>query len=750
MTNQTHSRLSSGFGHWTKDDSRLPVYEYSSESRAPYFFLGNHRLTLFCGVDGTLQIVTGERSWMRMNHGRGFSGAHEARLDVGGTAFALVGADAEGFRKRAFGCGEILMESECGGVVCRRILAVQPDTMVADAPPAFTLRVEWENRSGEPQTIRYTERLRANPRMLCHQWKESAPGLSFGVRCEGTGGAGLRAEFSAELDDPHLAPERGRPAMVDAFPPDLLVLAEGAEVRMEGEGWIGIRAEAELPAGASGGCTWGCTLEFPRDGEKAAGRLAELIACPRADFREAWRQRIPELSDEPDAALRSELAWHAHALEAMATYDEWDGEVFIPQGSNYDYSHFSGAPRDHLQHALGAMVFHPELAASVLRRVLGQMNERGEVAYMRTGAGLSTNAMWHTSDQQLYLFHTLLEYLRITGDYAFLGEEVRIHPPEAGWRRTVFEAIEAAFAYLRDEVGTGHHGLPRLLNSDWNDGMFYGRPLRYPDFLTASSHANAAMAAALVEPLADELERGRAHIRSQRLNLLLASMRAYGSRITGALLADLDGRTFARRAYLGDGSPLGDDVMFLEPQPWLLMAPAFDRKSALWEEIRHRLCDGEPLGSRCIERTVDGHAGSPQGQGENGGFWYALHGQLVAALAPLDPSTARDLLERMSLRHFAREYPDVWYGHWSGSDTANSSLANEPGPMPSSDPSRELTPNPCAHPHAYALYCYSKIRAAENARGRDRANPSSSQIDSSRSASETTVDALETLEYASA
>jgi hypothetical protein len=55
-------------------------------------------------------------------------------------------------------------------------------------------------------------------------------------------------------------------------------------------------------------------------------------------------------------------------------------------------------------------------------------------------------------------------------------------------------------------------------------------------------------------------------------------------------------------------------------------------------------------------------------------------------------------------------YPDI--GHASGSDTCNSSLADRPGRMTSLDPLREITPIPCAHPHAWSLYAYHLLREA--------------------------------------
>ena len=712
----------SSFGHWICDEARLPAFAFSSDSKDPYFLLGNHRLTVFAHVDGRLQMLTGERSWMRLNHVAGFSGGHEAKVAVDGVEQVLTGGaqDVWSQGRREFGCGFALYETLGNSLRCRRTFAVAPDKELADALPAIVACIELTNEGTTAKSIRYTELFRASPRMLRHQWLDDGTlPIRYQPQGQNSQGDRLRISFASDLDDPHAACSRDRPAFVDAFPPGLAMLARNASVSLGDDGWITIKTAAEIPAGGRLSLSWAVAVEFPIDGEVITDRLATILdeaALEKTPFRRSWSRRLPSFPDEADRLMAREMVWHAYMLEAMAVHSSYYGETFIPQGTNYDYSYaFTAAPRDHLQHALGVMHSHPALAKSAIRFVLQKVDAKGEIVYTDCGVGMTSNGIWHTSDQQLYLFYVVGEYLRITKDHAFLAELVAVHPIELGCRRTVFEQIERSFGYLRDEVGVGLHGLPRILNSDWNDGIFYNRPLRYGEFLASSSHANGAMVAALLPPLAQQLEAGRAYITSPNLDALLVSIARYRGQVTEAMLADLRGRTFSRRAYLGDGTVLGEDNVYLEPQPWLLMLPEFDRKTELMREIHERLNTGEVLGSRCIQHPVPGSGEAPPGEAENAAFWYALQGQLIAAVARLDATAATDLLRRMSMHNFASTYPDIWYGHWSGSDTCNSSLAERPGRMTSLDPRREITPIPCAHAHAYALYAYQIVREVRRA-----------------------------------
>ena len=145
---------------------------------------------------------------------------------------------------------------------------------------------------------------------------------------------------------------------------------------------------------------------------------------------------------------------------------------------------------------------------------------------------------------------------------------------------------------------------------------------------------------------------------------------------------------------------LGDDQPHLEPQPWAMWLPGLPagRAQALWTLIRERMCEGKGVrqrehGFRC----------------EQGGIWYALNGPLALAVADVDRDGAEDLLERMSLRRHARDFPDNWIGQWSASDcwqaAADPQWPNQAGVW------KDPAPVFCCHAHAWPLAVWQRLRS---------------------------------------
>jgi cellobiose phosphorylase len=102
------------------------------------------------------------------------------------------------------------------------------------------------------------------------------------------------------------------------------------------------------------------------------------------------------------------------------------------------------------------------------------------------------------------------------------------------------------------------------------------------------------------------------------------------------------------------------------------------------------------------------------GNRENGGMWYALNGPLVCALAAFAPEDAREVLERLTLTHHARTFPDQWPGIWSSSDNLESGLRETAG-MPDPEWIWSDTPIYCAHPHAWILVGWRRLSSQSGA-----------------------------------
>ena len=302
---------------------------------------------------------------------------------------------------------------------------------------------------------------------------------------------------------------------------------------------------------------------------------------PVCAFADEWLKIIPEYADEKEEALRHELRWHVYNLEAMATYSEYYNETKIPQGTIYDY-HWGqhASARDNFQHALPLVYYNPKLAKSVLRYMLKRTTPFGEIRLIETGNGYADNDRYFTSDQQLYFFLLLSEYLRVTEDYAFMGEKIQPYPAKDQKEITAADFAERCFVFLRDTIGTGEHGLVRLMNSDWNDTVYYVEKVAYNNvFFTGESHMNSAMAISIFQTLIPQLRKAAEYF--GQLNRLCDGMIFYRNNILRAFLADMGERVFPRRMYF-NGRAYGDDNMFLEPQGFTLQINELSEEGNVW------------------------------------------------------------------------------------------------------------------------------------------------------------------------
>ena len=194
----------------------------------------------------------------------------------------------------------------------------------------------------------------------------------------------------------------------------------------------------------------------------------------------------------------------------MATWREYYDETVIPQGMVYDYGWgMMASSRDLAQQALAFCHTNPALARSTLRFIMKRTLPDGEIKLDDLGFGWCPHGPRLTSDQQLYFFLLLNEYLRVTGDKTILSERISYYPAENAGQGTGLEHVRDAFLFLRDRIGVGRHGLMKLWNSDWND-MFFFWPTTEPYndiFDTSESHMNTAMAVVILADLASTLER---------------------------------------------------------------------------------------------------------------------------------------------------------------------------------------------------------------------------------------------------
>jgi Glycosyl hydrolase 36 superfamily, catalytic domain len=720
-------------GDWVEDDCGLPAYHYTGPMRFPnsprrdgtplipddpFFLTGNYRLTLFTHASGLYQIITGERAWGRMNQGDArWGGANSAAIEISGERHELIGLDAPAAiaATKRFGVGFARYDYVLApSLSVTRLLSVRPSTQVGEGTSAFLTQVTLRNSGAAPLHLHYSEFTRAKYQQLFAEWDDAQNGATWPIQpATSPVDETVTASFIALGKRKLSFPRRGEMSRYEQFPPTLFVKAVSSSLTAVSQTDsadqrnVGVSAALTLNPGESR--TLAFVTGYTRDAASIGSLCASLAAPASAKplgsaFGSAWLHALPKFAGESDPVLRREMLWNAAALESMATWREYYDETVVPQGTMYDYIWGNMASsRDLAQQALPFCHTNPAIARSTLRFIMKRTLPDGTVQLNDEGFGWSPSGAQQTSDQQLYFFLLLAEYLRVTRDKTILTETIGYYPLENSGRDTGLAHVRQAFLFLRDRVGTAWHGILRRWNSDWND-MFGWWPSVIPyntEFSEGESHMNSAMALVILGDLASAMDA----LQLQDAVELTAAMREYRSELHAAWNRDLDDRAFPRRAWMDAKTPLGEDNMWLEPQGYTLLIPEFstERKQGLFAQLQRRLLAGEVLGARQIEKPTP-RSGTPQGSRENGGFWYALNGPVILGVATFDPAAARGLLRRMTFSSYAAQFPHYWTGRWSASDSLDSSL------LPTTGLSTAIPW--CAHAHAWPLYCYLRLAEA--------------------------------------
>ena len=740
MTKSTTSSV----GYWQTDENNLPCFNYTGTipykaklengddvnlPEDPWFLLGNYHITLFTHISGEYELITGQRSWGRLNQGKTAAlskgpwgkldkdknmngGANSASVVINGNKILLTGlnsiaADAAK-NNRSFGCGWAKYDYYCDDTHIRRKLSVKPSLDPHDGTSAFLLTVTIKNNGDNAKKYTYKEQLGVNYREIQFQ---AMPKEYLKARCVNEPFVTKRTaavKITSRTEEP-MKPARDEMSRYEFYPPSPFIcnISDWGEMSASENSIEAIFCFELEPQEEK---IIRLVIGFAMSGELTEmEEIANKLNCKKDDFGDEWLKVLPKFDNELNEELKTELVWHAYCLEAMATYSEYYKETKIPQGTVYDY--FGGqhaSASDNFQHALPLVYYNPKLAKSVIRYMLKRTTPFGEIRLIEMGNGFAYNERYFTSDQQLYFFMLMTEYLETTEDYAFLSETVMPYPMKNTQPMSVLEFIRECFIFLKDTVGRGAHGLINLMNADWCDAVFYVENVPYNMvFFSGESHMNTAMALSILDKLSDELLNAAAVLEKERdiLMPLSEGMRIYRENLLKAFMYDMRGRSFPIRMYF-NGKSYGEDNMFLEPQGFTLQIKELstEKKAELYKEMKKRLYQGEILGARQQEKPqFNGNKEWYSGSRENGGFWYSLNGPVILGVATFDKAEAMKLLKAMTLRNMSEHFPDYWSSYWSSADTLESSLIPEHG-IP-----YWCIPVYCAHPHAWILYCYYKL-----------------------------------------
>jgi cyclic beta-1,2-glucan synthetase len=292
-------------------------------------------------------------------------------------------------------------------------------------------------------------------------------------------------------------------------------------------------------------------------GEMAAQRaIAEYCHPARARAEidragQAWTDRLSVITVRtPEPSFDAMI--NRWSLYQALSCRMWARSALYQSGGAYGF-------RDQLQDSMAFVYAEPALARAHILRAAARQFLEGDVQHWwhpQTGRGVRTRF----SDDLVWLPYVVDHYVQVTGDASVLDEQVPFlaqrplephehevydRPEVSSERASVYQHCVRA---LRRACTVGSHGLPLIVDGDWNDGMNRvgvegrGESVWLAWFLIATLRALSEHAKRRgdADTAADFLGRADAYMNA---------VEAHG----------WDGEWY-RRAYFDDGTPLGSSA----------------------------------------------------------------------------------------------------------------------------------------------------------------------------------------------
>ncbi len=726
-------------GYWeTKNE--LPVFIYKGDypfyanNRSgapapiipdPYSILGNYRITMFHHVSGKYQLITGERAWARFNQGDApVTGENSFVVEIDGKTLELTGTKpltwnfGPGFTKYHYKPGDDL--------TIERHISIPPSQKANDGVTAALITITVKNNKQDNIKFKLKERIRANYEMHAQQERfgRVVKKVNYNNDIHVINKERLvYNNITAIPLEPLLWEDKETAAEYDGFPPTLFmqdatsenVIVTPVKKSIKDFDYMGLEYDISLKSGETK--TIQLVLGFtyndrPEGIESVYNELLNKRNSTDRDsysFDEEWKNILPNFEHVNKEPLKRELIWNSYVLEAMALYSDYYNETKIPSGTGYDY-HWGVhvCVRDHCQLLLPWCYYKPETAKSGIRYLMKKMDMDGNLENDEIGYGIVTSRMFDQSDNQLYFMWLISEYLRITGDYSFMLEEVNYYPMENSSKSNGVQRLIDCFRYIREEIGTGPHGMMRTLNSDWNDDiLFVHNPAPYNRIWeSGESHVNTSMAIVVFGNLMEQLytmaKDPEFNNEKNKILSLIDGLHFYRKQFLDAFIKDWGERAFSRRLYFSPDNPFGDKYIHILPQAFAMQIPEFplEKKKEALAQIKARNLAFEKLGPR-VREDMDQKHFAPMGAGENGAVWYVPSSQLILGANTFDTTTARELYNRLTFQHFSEVFPEYWTSYWTSGDYVLSSVNVNEGTY--------LNLPFCSLPHAFLLYLHYKL-----------------------------------------
>ena len=414
------------------------------------------------------------------------------------------------------------------------------------------------------------------------------------------------------------------------------------------------------------------------------------IADPFALSERRWGASLPKATfGNGREWLAREFLWDAYLLHSATVDEEVCGEHTVTQGGYYQYEVGENwGTRSWLQYAVPLTYTDPALARQILiYSAQFQPQSTLQLPYGSTSLCKAYN-LGQSDDLDFWFMWAASTYGLATRDVSFFGQSVHFYGSSVS--ASLWQHVKLAFAHQQSLLGP-HGEYDALSTGDWSDLL--------PAFSGMTESDLVVAQCAYVYPQLAEV----ADLRGD--HVFARELRAAAARLLSALRGQWTGQGWYARGY-ANNQQLGSGAIWLEPQPWAILAgaPRPSQAATLVANIG-RYLDG--VGAPPIVHGPDriGTSLSPArddpgvtettplpgtGEGDNnavypGGTWYEPDGWLTWAYATLDGevpqarSLAFDEYVRSTLANHAAAYPNEWVGITSVDDTCWSFYSSDPG-----------------------------------------------------------------------
>lgn len=414
--------------------------------------------------------------------------------------------------------------------------------------------------------------------------------------------------------------------------------------------------------------------------ERKAKDLAGFNEKDYQMLQKSWDSVLePVKFNLPEKWMEDECIWSYSQLLGFCFYDRSTDE-YVTNLGGYGLGEVTSLPgsgfsiREMGETSLVFSYFNPELAKSAIRWMSKLQITSGDIFRFhlyKPIVKLPRDSVFNgkfpnESDSEIWFLLAIGEYIKTTGDYDFLNEEVDFMT--FGESGTIWDHAKAAFHFVFDYIKTGDHGLIRIMEGDWND---------YLSKIGHGANGESVMNTGIMSRALESLENIAGKLNDFGFQ---QEMKIFHNSLLKAGSAAFNKEWFIR-GYDDAGKALGPygDRVFLNAQTWSVLGNFGNdrqKQTALHNMVSYCTSDiGMLLMSKPFTSPAPKISWSPieSGEGENAGIWpQTVHWGIWALAENGKTKMAMEEWKKMTLRNHYEKYSDVPFGIINGPDCYSS------------------------------------------------------------------------------